>query len=110
MHRFRRSLTRIILSLAWLLGAGAMSLEAMLPDVHQSHQHQDDQHHAAADVNSTAAPGDAESCHCGHSHSAGLLAVHVTFTVVALPSTEAPDPGVGFHSFSPSPPRDPPRA
>jgi hypothetical protein len=39
MPGFRSRPLRIALALTWLLGSGAMSLEAMLPDTHFPHSH-----------------------------------------------------------------------
>ncbi len=111
MARLRSRLLRALLALLWMVGAGAMSAEAMLPDSHVPHQHQ------GISV-SDAGTGDAglpnhagaDACHCTHAHVSGLAAVPFTLPSDQTVGWQPLSMILALHSLPHAPPRQPPRA
>lgn len=114
MRFFRGHLLRTILMLAWFCGTGALSAEAMLPDVHESHQHADTAHfqsagaHGVESGSSTPHP-DGHACHCTHVHTSGLATASFEFRVSAPWLSLTPPAIPAIRSFSIAPPHHPPR-
>jgi len=111
MACFRSRHLRILLALSWMVGTGAMSAEAMLPDTHVRHAHQ-------GEVVSGSGSGEAglpghsgpDACHCTHAHLSGLVTGATCFPAPVATSA-APVPRIkALHSFPQAPPRQPPRA
>ncbi|HRP08942.1 MAG TPA: hypothetical protein PLL69_10685 [Gemmatimonadales bacterium] len=114
MRFFRQHLLRTVMTLAWFCGTGALSAEAMLPDVHESHQHADIDHLQSVNAHGAESDGggshqDGHACHCTHVHTSGLATASFEFRVSAswLSLTVPAIPAI--HSLSITPPHHPPR-